>query len=71
MGLASKIVGYFFGILIVLFGIIWIMSTIPISVIVVGLIGLIAIIVGISIMYLGHRSGENKKEQELQTIINQ
>lgn len=66
MGLASKIVGYFFGILIVLFGIIWIMSTIPISVIVVGLIGLIAIIVGISIMYLGHRSGENKKEQELQ-----
>jgi cadmium resistance protein CadD (predicted permease) len=66
MGLASKIVGYFFGILIVLFGIIWIMSTIPISVIVVGLIGLIAIIVGISIMYLGNRSGENKKEQELQ-----
>ena len=42
------------------------MSTIPISVIVVGLIGLIAIIVGISIMYLGNRSGENKKEQELQ-----
>ncbi|HET8855971.1 MAG TPA: hypothetical protein VFM28_00430 [Nitrososphaeraceae archaeon] len=66
MGLASKIVGYFFGILIVLFGIIWIMSIIPISLIVVGLIGLIAIIVGISIMYLGHRSGGNKKEQELQ-----
>ena len=66
MGLASKMVGYFFGILIVLFGIIWITSTIPIFVIVVGLIGLIAIIVGIGIMYLGHRTGGNKKEQELQ-----
>ena len=65
MGLPNKIVGYFFGIIIILLGMFWITSTIPLSVILVGLIGLIAIIVGISIMYLGHRSGRNKKKQEL------
>jgi hypothetical protein len=66
MGKASKIVGYFFGILIVLFGIIWITSTIPISVILVGSIGLIIVIGGFGIIYLGHRSGKKKKQELLQ-----
>ena len=66
MGKASKIVGYFFGILIVLFGIIWITSTIPISVILVGSIGLIIVIGGFGIIYLGHRSGRKKKQELLQ-----
>ncbi len=55
MGKASKIVGYFFGILIVLFGIIWIMSKIPISLILVGSIGLITVMGGFGFIYLGHR----------------
>jgi uncharacterized membrane protein HdeD (DUF308 family) len=63
MGCASKIAGYFFGIIIVVFGIIWITSTIPLPVILVGVIGLIMVIGGISIMYLGHRSGRNKKQE--------
>jgi hypothetical protein len=66
MGKASKIAGYFFGILIVLFGIIWITSTIPISVILVGSIGLIIVIGGFGIIYLSHRSGRNKKQELLQ-----
>jgi hypothetical protein len=66
MGLASKITGYFFGIVIVLLGVFWITSTIPISVILVGLIGFVTVIVGMGIIYLGHRSGRNKKEQDLQ-----
>ena len=66
MGKASKIVGYFFGILIVLFGIIWITSIIPISIILVGSIGLIIVIGGFGIIYLSHRSGRNKKQELLQ-----
>jgi hypothetical protein len=66
MGWASKIVGYFFGIIIVLFGILWITSTIPIPVILIGLIGLIIVIAGFGIMYLGHRSGRKKKQELLQ-----
>jgi hypothetical protein len=66
MGKASKIVGYFFGILIVLFGIIWITSTIPISLILVGSIGLIIVIGGFGIIYLGHRAGGKKKQELLQ-----
>lgn len=61
MGLI-KIVGYFFGILIVLFCIFWITSTMTISVIVVGSIGLFMVILGIGIMYLGHRSERKKKQ---------
>lgn len=66
MGWASKIVGYFFGIIIVLFGILWITSTIPIPVILIGLIGLIMVIAGFGIMCLGHRSGRKKKQELLQ-----
>lgn len=66
MGKASKIVGYFFGIIIVLFGIIWITSTIPLSLILVGSIGLIIVIGGFGIIYLGHRSGRKKKQELLQ-----
>ena len=65
MGLVSKIAGYFFGIIIILLGILWITSTIPISVILVGLIGFVTVIGGMGIMYLGHKSGRNKKEQDL------
>ena len=66
MGWASKIAGYFFGIIIVLFGIIWITSIIPISLILVGSIGLIMVIGGFGIIYLGHRSSRKKKQELLQ-----
>ena len=66
MGWVSKITGYFFGIIIVLFGILWITSNIPLPVILVGLIGLITVIGGFGIMYLGHRSGRKKKQELLQ-----
>ncbi len=66
MGLISKIAGYFFGIIIVLFGLLWITSTMTISVILVGLIGLLMVIGGFGIMYLGHRSGRKKKQELLQ-----
>ena len=66
MGLLSKITGYFFGLIIVLFGILWITSTMTISVILVGLIGLLMVIGGFGIMYLGHRSGRKKKQELLQ-----
>ncbi len=66
MGLLSKIAGYFFGIIIVLLGILWITSTMTISVIFVGLIGLLMVIGGFSIIYLGHRSGKKKKQEVLQ-----
>jgi uncharacterized membrane protein HdeD (DUF308 family) len=66
MGLLSKIAGYFFGIIIVLVGILWITSTMTISVILVGLIGLLMVIGGFGIMYLGHRSGSKKKQELLQ-----
>ena len=66
MGKASKIVGYFFGIIIVLFGIIWITSTIPLSLILVGSIGVIRVRGGFGIRYGGHRSGRKKKQELLQ-----
>ena len=66
MGLLSKIAGYFFGIIIVLVGLLWITSTMTISVILVGLIGLLMVIGGFGIMYLGHRSGRKKKQELLQ-----
>jgi hypothetical protein len=66
MGLISKIAGYFFGIIIVLLGFLWIISTIPISIILVGLIGLLMVIGGLGIMYVGHRSDRIKKQELLQ-----
>jgi uncharacterized membrane protein HdeD (DUF308 family) len=66
VGLIGKIAGYFFGIIIVLVGILWITSTMTISVILVGLIGLLMVIGGFGIMYLGHRSGRKKKQELLQ-----
>jgi hypothetical protein len=66
MGLISKIAGYFFGIIIMLVGLLWITSTMTISVILVGLIGLLMVIGGFGIMYLGHRSGRKKKQELLQ-----
>ena len=62
MGWVSKITGYFFGVIIVLFGFLWIASTMTMSVILVGFIGLMIISGGFGIMYLGHRSGRQKKQ---------
>ena len=67
MGWVSKITGYFFGIIIVLFGLLWIISAIPLSVIIDGLIGLNIVILGFFILYSVHRAGRQKKhQQELQ-----
>ena len=67
MGWVSKITGYFFGIIIVLFGLLWIISAIPLSVIIDGLIGLNIVILGFCIIYSVHRAGRQKKhQQELQ-----
>jgi hypothetical protein len=67
MGCVSKITGYFFGIIIVLFGLLWIISAIPLSVIIDGLIGLNIVILGFFILYSVHRAGRQKKhQQELQ-----
>ena len=66
MGFLSRIAGYFFGIIIFLFGILWITSTMTISVIIIGSIGLLMVIGGFVIMYLGHRSGRKKKTELLQ-----
>jgi hypothetical protein len=65
MGWARRIAGYFFGIIIVLFGFLWITSTMTMSVILVGSIGLMIVIGGFVIVYLGHRAGR-KKTQQLQ-----
>lgn len=66
MGLISRIAGYFIGIIIVLVGLLWITSTMTISVILVGLIGLLMVIGGFGIIYLCHRSGRKKKQELLQ-----
>lgn len=67
MGCVSKITGYFFGIIIVLFSLLWIISAIPLSVIIDGLIGLNIVILGFCIIYSVHRAGRQKKhQQELQ-----
>jgi hypothetical protein len=55
MGWVSKITGYFFGIIIVLFGLLWIISAIPLSVILDGLIGLNIVILGFCILYSVHK----------------
>lgn len=67
MGWASKIAGYFFGIIIVLFGLLCIIAVIPLYVILDGLIGLNIVILGFCITYSVHRAGRQKKnQQELQ-----
>ena len=67
MGWVSNIIGYFFGIIIVLFGLLWIISAIPLSVILDGLIGLNIVILGFCILYSVHKAGiHNKHQQELQ-----
>ena len=66
MGWISKIAGYFFGIIIVLLGLLWIISAIPLSVILDGLIGLNIIILGSCVIYSVYRSGSQKNQQELQ-----
>jgi hypothetical protein len=67
MGWVSKITGYFFGIIIVLFGLLLIISAIPLSVILDGLIGLNIVILGFCILYSVHRAGiQRKHQQELQ-----
>ena len=58
---ANKFAGYSFGVLLVLFGFLWIESTMTIPVIFIGSIGLILVLVGFAIIYLGHISGRQKK----------
>jgi hypothetical protein len=60
MGWVSKIIRYFFGIIIVLFGLLWIISIIPLSVILDGLIGLNIVILGFCILYSVHRAGRQR-----------
>lgn len=71
MGCVSKITGYFFGIIIVLFSLLWIISAIPLSVIIDGLIGLNIVILGFFILYSVHRAGRQKKHQLDGSINNQ
>ncbi|HSL14543.1 MAG TPA: hypothetical protein VK882_09840 [Nitrososphaeraceae archaeon] len=66
MGWASKITGYFFGVIMVLFGFLWITSTMTMSVIFIGSIGLMIVLGGFVIIYLGHRSGRKKKQLQPQ-----
>ena len=66
MGWVSKITGYFFGIIIVLFGLLWIISAIPLSVILDGLIGLNIVILGFCILY----SVKHQQELQLDGSIN-
>lgn len=67
MGWISKITGYFIGILIVLFGFLWIIALIPLYVIIDGLIGLNIVILGSCITYSVHKAGiQQKNQQELQ-----
>ncbi|MGZ5471701.1 MAG: hypothetical protein ACXWE0_08505, partial [Nitrososphaeraceae archaeon] len=64
MGWICKITAYFFGIIIVLFGLLWIISAIPLSIILDGLIGLNIVILGFCIIYSVHRAGRQKKHQQ-------
>ena len=67
MGWISKIIGYFIGVLIVLFGFLWIIALIPLNVIIDGLIGLNIVILGFCITYSVHKAGiQQKNQQELQ-----
>jgi hypothetical protein len=67
MGWISKIAGYLFGIIIVLFGLLCIIAAIPLYVILDGLIGLNLVILGFCITYSVYRAGRQKKnQQELQ-----
>ena len=73
MGWISKITGYFIGILIVLFGFLWIIALIPLYVIIDGLIGLNIVILGFCITYSLHKAGiqqKNQPELELEGSIN-
>jgi uncharacterized membrane protein len=67
MGWISKIIGYFIGILIVLFGFLWIIALIPLYVIIDGLIGLNIVILGFCITYSVHKARiQEKNQQEFQ-----
>ena len=62
MGYASKFAGYFLGVVIVSFGLLWIASTMTIPLVIIGSIGLIIVLGGFAIIYLGHKSGRKKKQ---------
>ena len=47
MGYASKFAGYFLGVLIVSFGLLWIASTMTIPFVIIGSIGLIIVLGGL------------------------
>lgn len=62
MGYARKFAGFFLGLLIVSFGLFWIASTMTIPLVIIGSIGLIIVLGGFVIVYLGHKSGRKKKQ---------
>jgi hypothetical protein len=70
MGWISKITGYFIGILIVLFGFLWIIALIPLYVIIDGLIGLNIVILGFCITYSARIQEKNQQEFQLEGSIN-
>ncbi len=62
MGYARKFAGYFLGVIIVSFGLLWIASTMTIPLVVIGSVGLIIVLGGFFIVYLGYKSGRQKKQ---------
>lgn len=63
MGRVTKFLGYFFGIIIMLFGFVWLIWTMSLPMIFAGeyvLIGVIIVIFGFAVVYLGHKSGRKK-----------
>jgi hypothetical protein len=62
MGYASKFAGYFLGVLIVSFSFLWIASDNTFCN--YKIIGLIIVLGGFVIVYLGHKSGRKKTTQQ-------
>jgi membrane protein implicated in regulation of membrane protease activity len=66
MGTATKVVGYIFGILILLGGLFFFAFGLSQPMLFAGqylILGIIIIIFGFVIMYLGHRSGRKKQTE--------
>lgn len=66
MGTATKVVGYIFGILILLVGLFFFGLGLSQPIIFAGqylILGVIIMIFGFVIMYLGHRSGRKKQAE--------
>jgi len=69
MGTATKVLGYFFGILIFLGGLLFFVFGLNQPTLFAGqylIIGIIIMIFGFAIMYLGHRSGRKQKTERIE-----